>query len=398
MSVKNQPLIDWREIESSAPAKFIISGEYSVVYEKQAIASTIDLKTTVTIRPNKEERLKLILKNLNETREWPIKSLAMCRLVYKFSDCLEFGDYMLNKLDLFLDARFKGSDDSDATKVSSPSDDTSMVPKLSENKKQVDDAIIAFLLLYVGISDSYAASSRLPIDVEISSNIPVGSGLGSSSAYAVALCAALMRVFRVSAERHIISKWAYNIDKFFHGKPSGVDNNVITNGGFILFQSGKLKSCMAVRTPLKVMFIDTGVSRSTRALGAMVTERMKEDSTKIERIFSDINDVTTRIWRELNDPNFVPSNIAVDLQLNQELLDQLGVGHEKLTDICMRAQRLNLTAKQTGAGGGGSAFVLYNDSEDSDCVNQLRNEFKEAGYYVHDHSIGCDGVTVKINL
>lgn len=389
---KSMPVIDWTRIEASAPGKFIISGEYSVVYEKQAIASAIDLRTTVTIRPYKDGKVRLNLKNLNYVREWPTAAMNMCRLVAKFAECIDFNSTMPAKLNHLLHARY--------LEVTEPTTSQEGDYKsVKETEKKADDAALAFLLLYIGLGDSFASSSKPVIDVEVESDIPIGSGLGSSSAFSVAVCGALMKVFRVSAEKYIISNWAFNIDKLFHGKPSGVDNNIIAFGGHILFQNGKIKANGVTHTaPIKVMLIDTGVSRSTKVLGETVTTQLRDDPTKINSIFNNINQLTTLIWTKINDPNFAPKNIAVHLQANQELLDALGVGHPKLTDICSRAQRLNLTAKMTGAGGGGSAFVLYDDTDNCKHISQLREELTEAGYTVRDHLIGCEGFTVKMEM
>lgn len=380
MAPINFPKIDWSKIEASAPGKFIISGEYSVVYEKHAIASAIDLRTTAIIRPNQEdEKVRLNLTNLKSIREWPLTSLTMCRLVSKYSKCLDFDETMPVALDLLMHPRYE---------ILKPSLD---------RQKAADDAAMAFLLLYIGLGDSFGWSARPAIDVKVESSIPVGSGLGSSSAFSVALCGALMKVFRVSAEKYVISNWAFNIDKYFHGRPSGVDNSIVTSGGHILFRNGKVvASGISHKAPMRVMLIETGVSRSTKTLSETVVKQLQEDPTKVNRIFSNINDLTTQIWAKLNDPNFIPRNISGRLQANQELLDELGVGHEKLTDIFTRAQRFNLTAKQTGAGGGGTAFVLYIDNpENCEIIAQLRTDLKGAGYNVHDHAIGCEGLLVK---
>lgn len=385
------PIIDWLQIEASAPAKFIISGEYSVVYEKQAIAATIDLRTKVVIEPNKDGKIRLNLKNLNQSREWPATSLTLCRLVSKYSDCLDFNDTMPAKLNDLLHNRYHVI----KTPTITPEKDIKFTKEVAE--KKANDASLAFLLLYIGLGDSYASSARPSIDVVVDSDIPVGSGLGSSSALSIALCGALMRVFRVVAEKYIISNWAFNIDKFFHGKPSGVDNNIITSGGYILFQNGKIKSTgIEHKGSIKVMLIDTGVSRSTKTLSENVSRQMKDDPTKVDSIFNNINELTNQIWRRMNDPNFAPKNISGYLGANQDLLDALGVGHPKLTDIFTRAQRLNLRAKQTGAGGGGTAFVLYDHSDNCKHLTQLREELKEAGYNTHDYTIGCEGLVVKI--
>lgn len=372
MAHRNLPIVDWLEIEASAPGKIIISGEYSVVYECQAIASAIDLRTKVVIRPNKDGKLRLNLKNLNNVREWPVVSLTMYKLVSKYSDCLNFNDTMSVKLNNLLHTK----------------------PIVGNPEKVADDAAMAFLLLYIGLGDSYATSARPSLDVEVESTVPVGSGLGSSSAFSVALCGALMRVFRVVAEKYIISNWAFNIDKFFHGRPSGVDNSVITMGGHILFQNGKIKAtCAEHSNQIKVMLIDTKVSRSTRSLSEMVANQLRNDQARVNALFIQINQCTLKVWEKLNNSNFSPEHISIWLLQNQNLLNTLGVGHEKLSDICNRAQNFNLVAKQTGAGGGGIAFVLYTDSKQ---VDQLRQDLLEAGYDVHDHNVGCEGLTVNI--
>lgn len=391
MSSKNLPIIDWLQIQSSAPGKLIVSGEYSVVYEKSAIAAAIDDSTKVTIKPNNDGKVRLSLRNFNDVWEWSIRSLPMCKLVEKYNECLEFDEAMKLKLYPQLHKRFLiSSQNRQAQSGESP----------NENDKALDskteDAAMAFLLLYVGIGDSYCSSGRPAIDVEVDSTLPVGSGLGSSSAYAVSLCGALMRVFRVVAEKYIISNWAFQIDKFFHGRPSGIDNSIITNGGYLLFHNGKIKAPgIQHNRPIKVMLVDTGVSRSTRELSKVVNGQMRNEFEKITRIFNSINDITTHIWRKINDPEFIPKDIRIFLETNQQLLNEIGVGHEKINDICMRANKYDLAAKLTGAGGGGTAFVLYDDS-DNEAVSKLRTELQSVGYKVHDHMFGCEGLSVKI--
>lgn len=388
MAAKEGPIVDWLEIKSSAPAKFIISGEYSVVHDRLAVAAAVDLRTEVKIRPHKD-RVRLNLKNLGVIREWPVISFSSIRFVYKYTECLTYNESMPSQIDHLLNARYCIKDE-EPTTSSPPSDE-----KLRD--KKINDATIAFLLLYIGLSDSFWKSYRVPIDVEVESSIPVGSGLGSSSAYSVALCGALMKVFRVSAERYIISNWAFNIDRFFHGRPSGIDNNVVTMGGYILFEKGKIKEAEVSHiSPVKVLLIDTQVSRSTRFLCGRVNRMLTEDPDRIDGIFDSINNVTLQVWRNIKDPKFDPRNIADLLQENQSYLDQLEVGHEKLTDICNKAKEFDLRAKQTGAGGGGTAFVLYSPADSSESVEKLKEELLKSGYIVHDHSVGCDGLKVKV--
>lgn len=84
----------------------------------------------------------------------------------------------------------------------------------------------------------------VPVDVVITSELPLGSGLGSSAAFCVALSAALLALSgTVDVDREhrgwivykedeldLLNKWAFEGEKIIHGKPSGIDNTVSTYG------------------------------------------------------------------------------------------------------------------------------------------------------------------------
>lgn len=78
----------------------------------------------------------------------------------------------------------------------------------------------------------------------LSSELPLGSGLGSSAAFCVALSAAILALsdsvtmefshqgWQVFGENELelVNKWAFEGEKIIHGKPSGIDNTVSTYG------------------------------------------------------------------------------------------------------------------------------------------------------------------------
>lgn len=78
----------------------------------------------------------------------------------------------------------------------------------------------------------------------ISSELPLGSGLGSSAAFCVSLSGALLALsdaFSIDrqtkgwlelelSELELVNKWALEGEKIIHGKPSGIDNTVSTFG------------------------------------------------------------------------------------------------------------------------------------------------------------------------
>lgn len=78
----------------------------------------------------------------------------------------------------------------------------------------------------------------------VTSDLPLGSGLGSSASFCVSLAGALLSLsddvsidksqtgwFKLTkAELELVNKWAFEGEKIIHGKPSGIDNTISTFG------------------------------------------------------------------------------------------------------------------------------------------------------------------------
>jgi mevalonate kinase len=72
----------------------------------------------------------------------------------------------------------------------------------------------------------------------IHSEIPIGSGLGSSASFSVGLAAALLclnhsvQLPLKTKDLELISSMAFEAEKLIHGTPSGIDNTICTYGKF----------------------------------------------------------------------------------------------------------------------------------------------------------------------
>lgn len=78
----------------------------------------------------------------------------------------------------------------------------------------------------------------------MTSDLPLGSGLGSSASFCVSLSAAFLALSDAvsmenkesgwltlgESELELVNRWAYEGEKIIHGKPSGIDNTVSTFG------------------------------------------------------------------------------------------------------------------------------------------------------------------------
>lgn len=138
----------------------------------------------------------------------------------------------------------------------------------------VDQAVKAFLYLYIGMAKKY---SNWPlICVEVESQFPPGAGLGSSAAFSVSLTAALLKIMTGDdPSSQTISAWAFRCEHLFHGKPSGIDNSICTYGGAILFQSGEVVEMLSGIRKLPALLVYTNVTRNTKVLVGAVS-RLRE--------------------------------------------------------------------------------------------------------------------------
>ncbi|XP_015779539.1 PREDICTED: mevalonate kinase-like [Acropora digitifera] len=62
--------MSFRAVKATAPGKIILHGEHAVVYGKKAVATSIGLRTTVTLEPQANDCVTLSLLNFNASCQW----------------------------------------------------------------------------------------------------------------------------------------------------------------------------------------------------------------------------------------------------------------------------------------------------------------------------------------
>jgi mevalonate kinase len=187
------------------------------------------------------------------------------------------------------------------------------------------------------------------LDVDVETDLPVGRGMGSSAALAVALVRA-----RDGADLgpDVVYDRAMPIERAFHGNPSGVDVAVSARGGCLWFRRGD----PPVREPLRpgdwsIAVLDSGTAGDTAALVAGVAARRPGIDADLERIGGLVHEARA----VLDDP------VALGplLTENHELLRRIGVSTPVLDDLVGFALGAGaLGAKLAGAGGGGVVLAL----------------------------------------
>ncbi|XP_074636745.1 mevalonate kinase-like isoform X1 [Acropora palmata] len=383
---------------------------------EKAVATSIGLRTTVTLEPQANDCVTLSLLNFNASCKWKQDELQ---------------EDVRKLLDADLSCRTQQGSHLFAKFV-----DQCTIPDVKSNL--IKDAVSVFVFLLGSIMEDLKSLPSFTLEVD--SSIPVGSGLGSSAAYSACLSTALLTVAGKivsqkamsdasldcsvsgdvlttpetvslsSEDLALINKWSLEAEKLVHGKPSGIDNSICTYGGALTYQDGVIEHLSRI-PKLKIILIDTKVVRSTKNLISGLRERYQQFPTIYSSLFDAIGAITEescvcleKLYRAeagaketmTTDSDDLYRSLAKLIDLNQKLLVTLGVSHNSLDKLCSVTAKYGMHSKLTGAGGGGCAFTLVTPGTCEKSLGDVTGELANQGFEVWDTCLGDPGVTLMI--
>jgi len=206
---------------SSAPGKVYLFGEHAVVYGEPAVPCAIERRATVTVSERDDDRLRV-----------SADALSLDGFTVEYSD----------------------SDD-EAPDVNVPT------PLVEAATGYVDEA--------VSQARDAADSQHAGFDVEIVSEIPLGAGLGSSAAVAVAGIDAATRELGVELDAREVAERAYQVEyEVQEGQASRADTFCSAMGGAVRVEGDDCTTLEAPDLPFVVGY--DGTSHDTGELVAGV--------------------------------------------------------------------------------------------------------------------------------
>jgi len=308
---------------SKAPGKIILFGEHFVVYGNRAILGAIDKYATVTSEKTNTENI-LISSSLGQTS--------------------------IRK-------------DQDVDKVEKKFRPFFYIAKQVILKNNFDKGI----------------------SIKIESEIPIGAGLGSSSACCVAATASISNLFNKTNEKEIL-ELAIQAEKTIFPNSSGADCTVSVYGGIIEYQREKGFLKIDTEKEFNFLIIDSEQVHATDK----VVERVKKFKEKNENMFSELCSEEERLMTKALDSlkNNDLETIGKCMAQNQIYLEQIGVSNDILLSIIKEIEKITFGAKITGAGDGGCIIALTQKDDDlSEYVNTTK-------YQTHKVSIQKTGMQV----
>lgn len=213
------------------------------------------------------------------------------------------------------------------------------------------------LLLALEKSLEWYDLSLAEVDVSAATDLPVSVGLGSSAALSVALIRALADATGDEVETPELCRQAFELEKIFHGTPSGIDSTVCAMEGLIEFNTQDPPRRIPIGQPLPLVIALGRAPRATGKVVARVRSRWQIETPTYEAIFDEIHALAEQAVTLIEEGDLTA--LGGLMNLNHRLLQKLEVSTPELDAMVNLARKHGaLGAKLTGGGGGGAVVCL----------------------------------------
>lgn len=215
------------------------------------------------------------------------------------------------------------------------------------------------------------------LSIRIDSCIPLGRGLGSSAAVAIAMVRALFAFYGKELSKEELFSLVQISETYAHGNPSGIDMVSEASECPVWFEKAKEVLPLKPSAPLYIAVADTGRMADTRTAVGNVKERYASNPEKVEKSLENIEGLADKAKVALQQGNM--QSLGESLNGNQQELMKLGVSDEGLNILVKRALKAGaLGAKLTGGGMGGCMIAL---AKDLDHAKLISKELMKSGAF-----------------
>ncbi|MDZ7315289.1 MAG: hypothetical protein ONA69_01805 [candidate division KSB1 bacterium] len=307
-------------MRAAAPGKLILSGEHAVVHGAPALAAAVNRFAYAEIELIKDD--------------------------------LEFylGDYPLH---------FSLSESEFYHKLETLS-------KIDQRRSNDPTALLIYLIHI--FKRTYGLKFPRGLRLRLQSDLPIGSGMGSSAAVILAVLRVLHEFFDIPFQADKVFPLALEAENLQHGRSSGLDPYLALHGGFVLFQKGSAEPLP--QSDLPFLAVDTGKPEATT--GECVIAAAKEFADG--RLAKDFAAVTRALCQALENGDAAGVRDAV--RSNHRLLCRIGVTPPRVQEFIERIEAEGGAAKISGAGsirGNAAGMVIVFHDEPS--TQRLAKDF-----------------------
>ena len=221
---------------------------------------------------------------------------------------------------------------------------------ISSSYKEVKSEFRPFVFLANKMINSNQNVSGLEITID--SDIPIGVGLGSSSACCVAATTSISGLFKELSSEESLSM-SIEAEKTIFPDTSGADCTVCTYGGMIEYPSiEKIDNTFDLNLLIANYMIPHNTKNSVEKVN-----KFKEND---EERFSQLCDLESKLIDEVITAmkNNNATTFGLKMSENQKYLEEIQVSNETINGMISSLKEISIGTKITGAGDGGCIIAL----------------------------------------
>jgi mevalonate kinase len=306
---------------ASAPGKVILFGEHFVVYGVKAILCSINKRVTVTAEKINERKI-----SINS----------------------DIGDLVLEPNKSILE-------------INSP------------------------LKPFYYLANKAIENQNTGIQIKIDSEIPLGVGLGSSSACCVAGAGAIFKLFGDISKEEIL-ELAIEAERTIFENTSGADCTVCMYGGIMEYDKKQGFKKIEDEPNFQLVIANSNIEHSTESMVSKVKEFKNKNKEKFSRLLNQESKLVEEVLELLKKNN--TKELGRKINENQKYLENIEISNNQLRNMIKIGQKSSFGAKITGSGGGGCIFTI---TDESNLENTLK-EFKDSNYECFSAKIDFKGL------
>ena len=223
------------------------------------------------------------------------------------------------------------------------------------------------------------------IQIKIDSEIPLGVGLGSSSACCVAGAAAIFKLFGDISKEEIL-ELAIEAERTIFENTSGADCTVCVYGGIMEYDKKQGFKKIEDEPNFQLVIANSNIEHSTESMVSEVKAFTIKNKEEFSKLLEQELELVEDVLKLLKENNTI--ELGEKINQNQEYLETIGISNNQLREMIEIGQKTSFGAKITGSGGGGCIFALTDESN----LEGTLKEFKDNNFECFSVEIDFEGL------
>ena len=208
------------------------------------------------------------------------------------------------------------------------------------------------------------------IQIKIDSEIPLGVGLGSSSACCVAGAAAIFKLFGDISKEEIL-ELAIEAERTIFENTSGADCTVCVYGGIMEYDKKQGFKKIEDEPNFQLVIANSNIEHSTESMVSEVKAFTIKNKEEFSKLLNQELELVEDVLKLLKENNTI--ELGEKINQNQEYLETIGISNNQLREMIEIGQKTSFGAKITGSGGGGCIFAITDESNLEDTLKEFKD-------------------------